>query len=92
MKPILIIATLLTLMLSACAPKAVPTVDPAQVQASAVAAANTMVAMTEGGYSNGDTCAANGYAHRYTTSHTDHSALAHYLSASSFGDAGTCIR
>ncbi|MFZ1042550.1 MAG: hypothetical protein WCA79_11090 [Anaerolineales bacterium] len=47
MKPTLIIATVLTLMLSACAPKAVPTIDPAQVQASAVAAANTMVAMTQ---------------------------------------------
>ena len=47
MKPILIIGTVLILMLSACAPKAVPTIDPAQVQASAVAAANTMVAMTQ---------------------------------------------
>lgn len=46
MKPILIVATVLILMLSACAPKATPTVDPAQVQASAVAAASTMVAMT----------------------------------------------
>jgi hypothetical protein len=47
MKPILIVATVLILMLSACAPKATPTVDPAQVQASAVAAASTMVAMTQ---------------------------------------------
>ena len=47
MKPILIITILLTFMLSACGAKAVPTVDPAQVQASAVAAADTMVAMTQ---------------------------------------------
>lgn len=50
MKPILIVATVLILMLSACAPKATPTVDPAQVQASAVAAASTMVAMTKQQY------------------------------------------
>ncbi len=47
LKPILFIAIVLTFMLSACGAKAVPTVDPAQVQASAVAAANTMVAMTQ---------------------------------------------
>jgi len=47
MKPILIIATVLACALSACGAKAVPTVDPAQVQASAVAAANTIVAMTQ---------------------------------------------
>lgn len=35
------------LLLSACAPKAAPTIDPAQIQASAVAAAGTMVAMTQ---------------------------------------------
>ncbi len=39
---------LLALLLSACAPKATPTTDPAQIQASAVAAANTMVALTQG--------------------------------------------
>lgn len=47
MKPILIIATVLAFTLSACGAKAVPTVDPAMIQASAVAAANTMVAMTQ---------------------------------------------
>ena len=47
LKPILFIAIVLAYMLSACGAKAVPTVDPAQVQASAVAAANTMVAMTQ---------------------------------------------
>jgi hypothetical protein len=47
-KTILIIPTVLMVLLSACGAKAVPTIDPAQVQASAVAAANTMVAMTQG--------------------------------------------
>ena len=39
--------TVMVLLLSACGTKAVPTVDPALVQASAVAAANTMLAMTQ---------------------------------------------
>jgi len=47
LKPILFIAIVLSFILSACGAKAVPTVDPAQVQASAVAAANTMVAETQ---------------------------------------------
>ncbi|HEY9151300.1 MAG TPA: hypothetical protein VIN60_00325, partial [Anaerolineales bacterium] len=47
MKPILLIATVAAFLLSACGAKAVPTIDPAQVQASAVAAANTIVAMTQ---------------------------------------------
>jgi len=47
MKPILIIAAVLALALSACGAKTVPTIDPAQVQASAVAAASTMVALTQ---------------------------------------------
>ena len=47
-KTILIIPTVLMLLLSACGAKAVPTIDPAQVQASAVAAADTIVAMTQG--------------------------------------------
>jgi len=46
MKSVLIAAAL-TFLLSACGAKPVPTVDPAQVQASAMAAANTMVAMTQ---------------------------------------------
>ena len=46
-KPIMIVATVLAFVLSACGAKAVPTIDPAQVQASAMAAANTMVAMTQ---------------------------------------------
>ncbi len=46
-KSILTINAVLVLLLSACGAKAVPTVNPAQVQASAVAAANTMVAMTQ---------------------------------------------
>jgi len=46
MKPILIAAAIIFL-LSACGAKPVPTVDPAQVQASAMAAANTIVAMTQ---------------------------------------------
>ena len=46
-KPIFINALILTFTLSACGSKAVPTVDPAEVQASAVAAANTIVAMTQ---------------------------------------------
>jgi len=47
LKIMLIVATVLTILLSACGAKPVPTVDPAQVQASAMAAANTMVAMTQ---------------------------------------------
>src|SRR5271157_3686589 len=43
----LTIITVLVLLLSACSAKAVPTVDPALVQASAVAAASTMLAMTQ---------------------------------------------
>ena len=46
-KPIMIVAIVLAFVLSACGAKAVPTIDPAQVQASAMAAANTMVAMTQ---------------------------------------------
>jgi hypothetical protein len=46
-KPIMIVATVLAFVLSACGAKAAPTIDAAQVQASAVAAANTMVAMTQ---------------------------------------------
>jgi hypothetical protein len=44
MKPILIIATLLTFLLSACGAKATPTPD---VQATAISAASTMVAETQ---------------------------------------------
>jgi hypothetical protein len=47
MKRILFAAATLVLLLSACGPQATPTIDPAQVQASAVAAANTMVALTQ---------------------------------------------
>jgi len=46
MKRILFVAATLALLLSACGPQATPTIDPVQVQASAIAAANTMVAMT----------------------------------------------
>lgn len=44
MKRILFVALLSVLVLGACAP-AKPTADPAQIQASAIAAANTMVAL-----------------------------------------------
>jgi hypothetical protein len=47
MKRILFVVAILALMLSACGPQATPTIDPALVQASAMAAANTMVAMTQ---------------------------------------------
>ncbi len=47
MKRILFVASVLAFLLTACGPKATPTIDPAQVQASAVAAANTMVALTQ---------------------------------------------
>lgn len=47
MKRILFVAATLALLLSACGPQATPTIDPAQVQASAISAANTMVAMTQ---------------------------------------------
>jgi len=46
MKRISFVTVLLALLLSACA-QATPTVDPAQIQASAVSAANTMVALTQ---------------------------------------------
>ncbi len=47
MKRILFIAGLLSLILSACGPKATPTIDPVQIQASAAAAASTMIALTQ---------------------------------------------
>ena len=47
MKRIILAIVLPTLLLSACAPKAAPTIDPAQIQASAMAAASTMIAMTQ---------------------------------------------
>ena len=46
MKRTLCIAAMLGLALSACAPAA-PTIDPAEIQASAIAAASTMIAMTQ---------------------------------------------
>jgi len=46
MKRILFVAATLALLLSACGPQAAPTIDPVQAQASVIAAANTMVAMT----------------------------------------------
>ncbi len=45
MRRILFILTVPALLLGACAP-ATPTIDPAQIQASAVAAASTMIALT----------------------------------------------
>ena len=47
MKRILFVVATLALLLSACGPQATPTIDPALIQASAIAAANTMVAMTQ---------------------------------------------
>jgi len=49
MKPKLLLTmiTILASLLSSCGVKAVPTIDPAQVQASAVAVLGTMVAMTQ---------------------------------------------
>ena len=47
MKRILFVTAMLALLLSACGPQAAPTIDPAQVQASAIAAAGTMLAMTQ---------------------------------------------
>ncbi len=47
MKRSALIAAILALLLTACGAKAAPTIDPAQVQASAVAAANTMMAQTQ---------------------------------------------
>jgi hypothetical protein len=46
-KSMLGMITILVILLSACGAKAVPTVGPALVQASAVAAASTMLAMTQ---------------------------------------------
>ncbi len=48
MKRIFFVVAILAFLLSACGAKATPTIDPAQLQASAVAAANTMVALTQG--------------------------------------------
>jgi hypothetical protein len=47
MKYLLFALTLSALLLSACGSKAAPTVDPIQVQASALAAAGTMIAQTQ---------------------------------------------
>ena len=49
MKPklLLTIITFLVLHLTSCGVKAAPTIDPAQVQASAVVVLNTMIAMTQ---------------------------------------------
>ena len=47
MKLLAFITILLALLLSGCSALAAPTIDPAQVQASSVAAANTMVALTQ---------------------------------------------
>jgi hypothetical protein len=47
MKQILFVVAALILLLSSACAQATPTVDPGQIQASAVAAANTMVAMTQ---------------------------------------------
>ena len=46
-KSLLTTIAILVLLLSACGGNTTPTVDPASVQASAVAAANTMLAMTQ---------------------------------------------
>ncbi len=47
MKRTLFIASILILVLSACGAQATPTIDPAQVQDTAVAAAGTMIAETQ---------------------------------------------
>jgi hypothetical protein len=47
MKYFMFVAVLCAFVLSACGAQPVPTVDPAQVQASAVAQANTIVALTQ---------------------------------------------
>ena len=75
MKPILIIATVLAFTLSACGAKAVPTVDPAMIQASAVAAANTMVAIDSSGDANGNSHSADSCIYRHTATHSNNSAI-----------------
>ncbi len=47
MKYSMFVSGILALLLTACGAQAAPTVDPAQVQASAIAAASTMVAATQ---------------------------------------------
>ncbi len=47
MRRILFVVALLALVLSACALAAAPTIDAAQIQASAMAAAGTMIALTQ---------------------------------------------
>ena len=47
MNRILFLVASLAILLSACAPAATPTIDPAQIQASAMAAAGTMIALTK---------------------------------------------
>ncbi len=78
LKPILFIAIVLTFILSACGARAVPTVDPAQVQASAVAAANTMVATDSGRDPHTDTSSAHGCGNRHPATYTDYSGFTHH--------------
>ncbi len=47
MKKIMFISTLMVTLLAACGPKATPTMSPADVQATAMSAASTMVAETQ---------------------------------------------
>ncbi len=47
MRSILLVAALPVLLLASCAPATAPTIDPAQIQASAAAAAATMIAKTQ---------------------------------------------
>ena len=47
MKKLITISMLVAVLLTACGPKATPTMNPADVQATAFAAASTMVALTQ---------------------------------------------
>ncbi len=47
MKKIMLISTLMAILLAACGPQATPTMSPADVQATAMSAASTMVAETQ---------------------------------------------
>src|ERR1700690_3729129 len=46
MKPIYLLFAIPIFLLIACSPQAIPTIDPIPVKASAIAIANTMIAMT----------------------------------------------
>ena len=88
LKPVLLIAIVLTVILSACGAKATPTPD---VQATAMAAASTMIAETRGRAANKHTHSTHACGNRHPATYTDYSAACHG-SDSRLTDHGTCIQ